>query len=115
MNTQGIPDKATPYTFSFACSDETTDIVPSDMIGIDIPITFRATQIRWGLRARGQSSQFVLSKNYVPFQTLNISNLDDNKGVLPGTGFSQGDKLTVSCITAGAGNKGLKIYLVGYI
>jgi hypothetical protein len=52
MNTQGIPDKATPYTFSFACSDETTDIVPSDMIGIDIPITFRATQIRWGLSAR---------------------------------------------------------------
>ena len=115
MNTQGIPDNARPYTFSFACSDEANDIVPSDMIAIGIPITFRATQILWGLRARGQSSQFVLSKNNVPFQTLNISNLDDNKGILPGTGFSQGDKLSVSCISAGTGNKGLKIYLVGYV
>jgi len=115
MNTQGVPDNARPYTFSFACSDETNDIVSSDMIGIDIPITFRATQIRWGFRVKTGSSQFVLSKNNVPFKTLNIGSLDDNTGSTSGTGFSQGDLLTVSCITADAGNKGLKIYLVGYV
>jgi len=52
MNTQGVPDNARPYTFSFACSDETNDIVSSDMIGIDIPITFRATQIHGVLESK---------------------------------------------------------------
>ena len=112
MNSLGVPNNTTPYTFSFACSDETTDIVAGDLISIDIPITFRAVQIRWGLRSQTGASTFELYKNNVLFKTLNISS---RTGALSGIGFTQGDLLNVVCTAAAPLNKGLKLYLVGYV
>ena len=112
MNTRGVPDTGNPYTFSFACGDETSDIVPADLIMLDIPITFRAVEIRWGLISQAGTVQIELYKNNVPIKTLDITT---RTGKVSGTGFAQGDVLNVVCTSADALNKGLKIYLVGYV
>ena len=112
MNTQGIPTNITPYTFSFACSDESNDLIPGRLIELVIPISFTATKIAVSVNETTGSSELEIIKNGVSVKTIAINS---NYTVVNGLGFTQGDNIKIDTLYLANGTKGLKIYLIGYI
>ena len=111
MNTQGIPNNRTPYTFSFACSDETSDMAPGEFIEVVIPITFTATKIAVSIKETTGTSEIQLIKNGVSVKTITITEPYTISG---GLGFSSGDVIRIETLNLANGTKGMKIYFIGY-
>ena len=113
MNTQGIPINRKPYTFSFACSDENTDIQPNvgRLIDIVIPITFTATKIAISFKEHTGNSVIVIVRNGIVVKSIAVSS---QYTITSGLGLVEGDTIWVNTLNMANGSKGLKIYFVGY-
>ncbi len=113
MNTQGVPTNRTPYTFSFACSDEITDMTPGQLIEVVIPITFTAVKIAVSVRETTGVSVINVIKNGVVVKDITIDNqVYTSAG---GLGFSAGDVVKIDTLNLANGTKGMKFYFIGYV
>lgn len=111
MNTQGIPTNRTPYTFSFACSDEATDVIIGQLIDLVIPITFTCTKIAVSVKETTGTSEIEVVKNGVNVKNIVINS---NYTIVGGMGFTQGDNVEINVLNIANGTTGLKIYFIGY-
>lgn len=111
MNTKGIPTNRTPYTFSFACSDETSDVIIGQLIELVMPIDFTATKIAVSLKETTGTSEIEVVKNGVGVKTIVVNS---NYTVVGGFGLTAGDIIQIDVLNIANGTKGLKIYFIGY-
>lgn len=118
------------YDFSFAVSDETSDITTgTDKITLFAPRKFRLIQAKATLTTAGSTDTTIdIKANGVSiFDTIITIDSADEKSVDSLTPcvlsaifppvfllINEDDKITVDVVSAGTGAKGLKIYLKGH-